>query len=262
MREADLTGRAVCRRRCCATSTCPVPGPARPTSPAATCVGSDLSSFELDTTTLARAIVTAEQAVVLATKLGSTCAPSRPAAPNLGRTETWLSPVCPPLGARTSPTANLSVTSPQHPVLSVEDMKERVLKQSRVGTVLSARVRSCTSCGDGQIHSLVRSGVRRWLRWGPPAYCLDQFAMCNACRHAPAARRLVRRAYRARDPAPGRGPAGIRSRRIAVAGGMKPYQASRFRLSCRELLQGRAAPKRRPVVAITASDTTTDQHHR
>ncbi|BEP12140.1 hypothetical protein acdb102_04510 [Acidothermaceae bacterium B102] len=66
-------------------------------------------------------------------------------------------------------------------MLSVNGMKERVLKQSRVGTVLSARVRSCTSCGDGQIHSLVRSGVRRWLRWGPPAYCLDQFAMCNAC---------------------------------------------------------------------------------
>ena len=32
--------------------------------------GSDLSSFELDTTELRKAIVTADQAVVLATKLG------------------------------------------------------------------------------------------------------------------------------------------------------------------------------------------------
>src|SRR5947209_7389207 len=61
-------------------------------------------------------------------------------------------------------------------------MKERVMKQTRVGTVLSARRRSCNRCGTPQVHSLVRSGVPRWLRWGPPAYCLDQFAMCNACR--------------------------------------------------------------------------------
>jgi hypothetical protein len=60
-------------------------------------------------------------------------------------------------------------------------MKHSVMKQTRVGTVLSARRRSCTQCGTSQVHSLVRSGVRRWLRWGPPAYCLDQFAMCNAC---------------------------------------------------------------------------------
>jgi hypothetical protein len=60
-------------------------------------------------------------------------------------------------------------------------MKETVLKQRRVGTVLSARRRSCNQCGTPQVHSLVRSGVRRWLRWGPPAYCLEQFAMCNAC---------------------------------------------------------------------------------
>jgi hypothetical protein len=61
-------------------------------------------------------------------------------------------------------------------------MKQRVMRQRRVGTVLSARLRSCTSCGDAQVHSLVRSGVRRWLRWGPPTYCIEQFAMCNACR--------------------------------------------------------------------------------
>jgi len=56
------------------------------------------------------------------------------------------------------------------------------MKQSRVGTVLSARLRSCTRCGDAQVHSLVRSGIRRFLRWGPPTYCIEQFAMCNACR--------------------------------------------------------------------------------
>ncbi len=55
------------------------------------------------------------------------------------------------------------------------------MKQTRVGTVLSARRRSCNQCGTPQVHSLVRSGVRRMLWWGPPAYCLDQFAMCNAC---------------------------------------------------------------------------------
>jgi hypothetical protein len=71
--------------------------------------------------------------------------------------------------------------SPQHPVLSVVLMKQRVMNQARVGTVLSARRRSCSHCGTAQVHSLVRSGVRRWLRWGPPAYCLEQFAMCNAC---------------------------------------------------------------------------------
>jgi hypothetical protein len=60
-------------------------------------------------------------------------------------------------------------------------MKQKVMKQTRVGTVLSARRRSCNRCGTPQVHSLVRSGVRRWLRWGPPAYCLEQFAMCNAC---------------------------------------------------------------------------------
>src|SRR3954469_9901790 len=83
---------------------------------------------------------------------------------------------------RTSSAANLCVTSTQHPVPSVVAMRERVMKQSRVGTVLSARLRSCTRCEDDQVHSLVRSGVRRWLRWGPPTYCLEQFAMCNACR--------------------------------------------------------------------------------
>jgi hypothetical protein len=55
------------------------------------------------------------------------------------------------------------------------------MRQSRVGTVLSVRRRACDRCGTAEIHSLVRSGVRRWLRWGPPTYCLDQFAMCNAC---------------------------------------------------------------------------------
>lgn len=71
--------------------------------------------------------------------------------------------------------------SPQHRLPSVVVMKQKVMNQTRVGTVLSARRRSCNHCGTPQVHSLVRSGVRRYLRWGPPAYCLDQFAMCNAC---------------------------------------------------------------------------------
>ena len=53
--------------------------------------------------------------------------------------------------------------------------------QFRVGTVLSARRRSCTAGGTPQGHTLVRAGVRRWLRSGPPAYLVEQFALCNAC---------------------------------------------------------------------------------
>jgi hypothetical protein len=60
-------------------------------------------------------------------------------------------------------------------------MKHNVMKQTRVGTVLSARRRSCTQCGTTQVHTLVRAGVRRWLRWGPPAYMLEQYALCNTC---------------------------------------------------------------------------------
>jgi hypothetical protein len=60
-------------------------------------------------------------------------------------------------------------------------MKQKVMKQTRVGTVLSARRRSCTQCRTPQVHSLVRAGVRRWLRWGPPAYMLEQYAVCNTC---------------------------------------------------------------------------------
>lgn len=59
--------------------------------------------------------------------------------------------------------------------------KKNVLRQNRVGTVLSARRRTCTECSTPQVQTLVRAGVRRWLRWGPPAYLLEQFALCNAC---------------------------------------------------------------------------------
>lgn len=61
-------------------------------------------------------------------------------------------------------------------------MKQTILKQARVGTALSARRRTCTQCRTAQVHTLVRAGFRRWLRWGPPAYLLEQYALCNACR--------------------------------------------------------------------------------
>lgn len=60
-------------------------------------------------------------------------------------------------------------------------MNTKRATQTRVGLVLSARLRSCATCGSDQVHSLVRSGVRRFLRWGPPAYCIDQYAFCTTC---------------------------------------------------------------------------------